>query len=55
KALTNLAIAQHHNKEYEAAEQNYLASIDIIEQTSDRLNSALINPLKGLGATQLAI
>jgi tetratricopeptide (TPR) repeat protein len=55
KALTNLAIAQHNNKEYEAAERNYLASIDIIEQTSDRLNSALINPLKGLGATQLAI
>jgi hypothetical protein len=55
KALTNLAIAQHNNKEYEAAETNYLASIDIIETTSDRLNSALINPLKGLGATQLAI
>jgi hypothetical protein len=55
KALTNLAIAQHNNKEYEAAERNYLASINIIEQTSDRLNSALINPLKGLGATQLAI
>ncbi len=55
KALTNLAIVQHHNEEYEAAERNYLASIDIIEQTSDRLNSALINPLKGLGATQLAI
>lgn len=55
KALTNLAIAQHGNKEYEAAERNYLASIDIIERTSDRLNAALINPLKGLGATQLAI
>ena len=55
KALTNLAIAQHNNKEYEAAERNYRASIDIIEGTSDRLNSALINPLKGLGATQLAI
>ena len=55
KALTNLAIAQHGNKEYEAAERNYLASIDIIERTSDRLNEALINPLKGLGATQLAI
>ena len=55
KALTNLAIAQHRNKEYEAAERNYLASIDIIEQTSDRLNAALINPLKGLGATQLAL
>jgi hypothetical protein len=55
KALTNLAIAQHNNKEYEAAERNYLASINIIESASDRLNSALINPLKGLGATQLAI
>lgn len=55
KALTNLAIAQHNNKEFEAAERNYLTSIDIIEQTSDRLNSALINPLKGLGATQLAM
>ncbi len=55
KALTNLAIAQHGNEEYEAAEQNFRASIDIIESTSDRLNSALINPLQGLGATQLAI
>ncbi len=55
KALTNLAIAQHGNKEYEAAEQNFRSSIDIIERTSDRLNEALINPLKGLGATQLAI
>ena len=55
KALTNLAIAQHNNKEYEAAERNYLASIDIIERIEDRLNAALINPLKGLGATQLAI
>ena len=55
KSLTNLAIAQHGNKEYEAAERNYGASIDIIERTSDRLNAALINPLKGLGATQLAI
>ena len=55
KALTNLAIAQHGNKEYEAAERNYRASIDIIERTSDRLNATLINPLKGLGATQLAI
>jgi tetratricopeptide (TPR) repeat protein len=54
KALTNLAIAQNGNKEYEAAERNFRASIDIIERISDRLNSALINPLKGLGSTQLA-
>jgi len=54
KALTNLAIAQNGNKEYEAAERNFRASIDIIERISDRLNSTLINPLKGLGSTQLA-
>lgn len=55
KALTNLAIVQHNNREYEAAETNYQTSIEIIEQTTDRLNAALINPLKGLAATQLAI
>jgi len=54
KALTNLAIAQNGNQEYEAAERNFIASIDIIERISDRLDSALINPLKGLGSTQLA-
>ena len=55
KSLTNLAIAQHGNGEYEAAERNYHASIDIIERISDRLNESLVNPLKGLGATQLAM
>lgn len=54
KALTNLGIAQHHNEEYEAAQANYNAAIDIIERTTDRLNENLINPLKGLGAAQLA-
>lgn len=54
KALTNLGIAQHHNEEYEAAQANYKAAIDIIERTTDRLNENLINPLKGLGAAQLA-
>ena len=54
KALTNLGIAQHHNEEYEAAQTNYNAAIDIIERTTDRLNENLINPLKGLGAAQLA-
>jgi len=54
KALTNLAIAQNGNQEYEAAERNFRASIEIIERISDRLNSSLINPLKGLGSTQLA-
>ena len=54
KALTNLAIVQHRNKDYETAQQNYEAAIGIIERVEDRLNSALINPLRGLGAAQLA-
>lgn len=54
RALTNLGIAQHHNEEYEAALLNYSAAIDIIERTEDRLNANLVNPLKGLGAAQLA-
>lgn len=54
KALTNLGIAQHHNEDFETAELNYQAAIDIIERISDRLNANLINPLKGLGAAQLA-
>jgi tetratricopeptide (TPR) repeat protein len=54
RALTNLGIAQHQNEEYEAAVLNYTAAIDIIERVEDRLNSNLINPLKGLGAAELA-
>lgn len=54
RALTNLGIAQHQNENYEAAIANYDAAIDIIERTEDRLNENLVNPLKGLGAAQLA-
>lgn len=54
RALTNLAIVQHRNKDYETAQQNYTAAIGIIERVEDRLNPALINPLRGLGAAQLA-
>ena len=54
KALTNLAIAQHNNGDYTAAIQNFTASIDIIERIDDRLSEALINPLRGLAATQAA-
>lgn len=54
RALTNLGIAQHQNEDYEAAVANYEAAIDIIERTEDRLNRNLVNPLKGLGAAQLA-
>lgn len=53
KALTNLGIVQHRNKQFDAAQQNFAAAIDIIEEIEDRLNGRLINPLKGLGAAQL--
>ncbi|HWM27039.1 MAG TPA: tetratricopeptide repeat protein [Woeseiaceae bacterium] len=54
RALTNLGIAQHQNDNYEAAILNYNAAIDIIERVEDRLNSNLVNPLKGRGAAELA-
>jgi tetratricopeptide (TPR) repeat protein len=53
KALTNLGIVQHRNKQFDAAQQNFATAIDIIEENQDRLNQRLINPLKGLGAAQL--
>ncbi len=54
KALTNLAIVQHRNQDYETAQQNYEAVIGIIERVEDRLSAALINPLRGMGSAQLA-
>lgn len=53
KALTNLGRVQHKNKDFESAVLNFEASIDIIERIEDRLNTDLINPLRGLGAAQL--
>ena len=53
KALNNLAIVQHGNKQYDAAIQNFTAAIEILEVIEDRLNGQLVNPLKGLGAAQL--
>jgi tetratricopeptide (TPR) repeat protein len=53
KALTNLAIVQHHNEQYDAAQQNFQAAVEIIEDTEDRLNAQLVNPLRGLAAAQL--
>ena len=53
KALTNLAIVQHHNQQYVPAQQNFQASIEIIEDADNRLSAHLVNPLKGLGAAQL--
>ena len=52
-ALNNLGIVQHSNGQYDAAIQNFTSSVEIIELVSDRLNDALVNPLKGLGAAQL--
>lgn len=54
KALTNLAIVQQRNKDYESAQLNFQSSIDIVERLEDRLHGSLINPLKGLGSAQLA-
>jgi tetratricopeptide (TPR) repeat protein len=53
KALTNLGIVQHRNKQFDAAQQNFMSAIEIIEDVEDRLNGRLVNPLKGLGAAQL--
>jgi tetratricopeptide repeat protein len=53
KALTNLGRVQYKNKDFEPAILNFTASIDIIERIEDRLNTDLINPLRGLGAAQL--
>ncbi|MGI9248861.1 MAG: tetratricopeptide repeat protein [Woeseiaceae bacterium] len=54
KALNNLALVQHRNGQYDAAIQNFESAVEIIEISEDRLNQALVNPLKGLGASQLS-
>lgn len=54
RAITNLGIAQHHNGDFESSQRNFIASIDIIERIDDRLSDALINPLRGLAASQVA-
>jgi tetratricopeptide (TPR) repeat protein len=53
RALTNLAIVQHRNQQYVPSQQNFLASIEIIEEADNRLSPYLVNPLRGLGAAQL--
>lgn len=53
KALNNLAIVQHNNKQYAAAIQNFTSAVEILEIVRDRLNEELVNPLRGLGAAQL--
>lgn len=53
KALTNLANVQHRTGQYQIAEQNFESAIEILEANQDRLDEALVNPLRGLGASQL--
>jgi len=53
KALSNLAIVQHGANNFEAAQQNFQAAIDIITDNEDNLSAMLINPLTGLGSAQL--
>ena len=53
-ALTNLAIAQHGIRDFESAILNYESAIGILERIENRLARNLINPLRGLGAAQLA-
>lgn len=53
KALSNLAIVQHNNQQFDAAIQNFTSAIEILEVIEDRLNEQLVNPLQGLGAAQL--
>lgn len=53
KALTNLAIVQHQTDQFEAAQQNFESAIEIIEDKNNLLDEQLINPLRGLGNSQL--
>jgi len=52
-SLSNLAIIQHRINQLVAAESNFRAAIEIIENDGDRLNSRLVNPLTGLAAVQM--
>lgn len=53
KALNNLGYVQNSIGQYDAAIQNFTSAIEILETIEDRLNSSLVNPLRGLGAAQL--
>ena len=53
KALHNLAVAQHVRGDYDAALQNYAASIELIAESDNNLSSDLILPLRGLSAALL--
>ncbi len=54
RALSNLGNVQYRLGQYESAAQNFQSAITIIEEVEDRLHSSLVNPIRGLGASQLA-
>jgi len=50
-ALDRLGHAQHLSGDYDAAIENYLLSVDVIESETNRLDQLLIDPLLGLSRT----
>jgi tetratricopeptide (TPR) repeat protein len=53
-ALIDLAFAQRQIEQYDAAIQNYIGSIVILEDTDDMLSERLVAPLRGIGETYVA-
>ena len=50
-ALDRLGHAQHLSGDYNAAIENYLLSVEVIESETNRLDPLLIDPLRGLSRT----
>ncbi|MEL7025186.1 MAG: hypothetical protein AAGL69_15730 [Pseudomonadota bacterium] len=56
KALTNLAIAQTESADFVAAQQNFVAAIQVQEAAgADIVGKELINPLNGLANASIAL
>ncbi|MEL7310989.1 MAG: tetratricopeptide repeat protein, partial [Pseudomonadota bacterium] len=56
KALTNLAIAQSETADFVAAQQNFVAAIQVQEAAgTDIVGKELINPLNGLANASIAL
>ena len=53
-ALIDLAFAQRQGEHYEAAIQNYIGAIGVLEEADDMLSDRLIAPLRGIGETYVA-
>ena len=50
RALHNLALIQHLRGDFDSAIVNFRTAIDAMTSDTDRLNEALVMPLRGLGA-----